>query len=182
MHIDEIIWPSVGASAKRRGACISTSRTPPIMQFNDQSRYCHPERSEGSLCPSRETFRSAQDDKTFPILLVKNHYRPPNRHQPKKSPSNSVGARVVEWGRVGLDGRPRPVPCAHLWRNALTPPPPGDHQGPPHIHPTALAPTDHPTSCLASRLSLRPITADLSAPPCPIDYPGYKRTIHYLPT
>ena len=115
MHIDEIIWPSVGASATRRGACISTSRTPPIMQFNDQSRYCHPERSEGSLCPSRETFRSAQDDKTFPILLVKNHYRPPNRHQPKKSPSNSVGARVVEWGREGLDGRPRPVPCAHLW-------------------------------------------------------------------
>ena len=26
--------------------------------------------------------------------------------------------------------------------NALTPPAPGDHKGPPHIHPTALAPTD----------------------------------------
>ena len=108
-------------------------------------------------------------------------YRPPNRHQPKKSPSTSVGARVVEWGREGLYGRPRPVPCAHLWGNAITPPPPGDHKGPPHIHPSALAPTDHPASCLASRLSLMPITADLSAP-CPIDYPGYKRTIHYLPT
>src|SRR5712692_6791379 len=77
-----------------------------------------------------------------------------------KSPSNSVGARVVEWGREGLDGRPRPVPCAHLWRNALTPPPPGDHQGPLHLRPTALAPTDHPASCLASRLRLMPITAD----------------------
>ncbi len=32
-----------------------------------------------------------------------------------------VGARVVEWGREGLDGRPRPVPCAHLWGNAITP-------------------------------------------------------------
>src|SRR5258708_7180293 len=29
----------------------------------------------------------------------------PTRHQPKKSPSNSVGARVVKWGREGLDGR-----------------------------------------------------------------------------
>src|SRR5258708_39709590 len=44
--------------------------------LNDQSRYCHPERSEGSLCPSRETLRSAQGDKTFPILVVKPHYRP----------------------------------------------------------------------------------------------------------
>jgi len=90
-------------------------------------------------------------------------YRPPNRHQPKKSPSNSVGARVVEWGREGLYGRPRPVPCAHLWGNAITPPPPGDHKGPPHIHPTTLAPTDHPASCLASRLRLMPITANVSA-------------------
>ncbi|HLQ27830.1 MAG TPA: hypothetical protein VK140_01170 [Ktedonobacteraceae bacterium] len=32
-------------------------------------------------------------------------------------------------GGEGLYGRPRPVPCAHLWGNALTPPPPGDHQG-----------------------------------------------------
>src|SRR5258708_453111 len=69
-----------------------------------------------------------------------------------KSSSTSVGARVVEWGREGLDGRPRPVPCAHLSENALPPPPAGDHQGPPHIRSTALAPTDHPASCLASRL------------------------------
>ena len=41
-----------------------------------------------------------------------------------KSPSTSVGARVVEWGREGLDGRPRPVPCAHLLGNAITPSPP----------------------------------------------------------
>src|SRR6266478_8429123 len=39
-----------------------------------------------------------------------------------KSPSNSVGAREVRSGGEGLDGRPRPGPCAHLWRNALTPP------------------------------------------------------------
>ena len=30
---------------------------------------------------------------------------------------------------MGLYGRPRPVPCAPMWRNALTPPPPGDHKG-----------------------------------------------------
>src|SRR5260221_12886916 len=38
-----------------------------------------------------------------------------------KSLSTSVGARAVERGREGLDGRPRPVPCAHLWENAITP-------------------------------------------------------------
>src|SRR5712692_2730712 len=80
-----------------------------------------------------------------------------NTHQPKKSPSTSVGARVVEWGREGLDGRPRPVPYAHLWGNALTPPAPGDHKGPPFPTSSALAPTDHPASCLASRLGLIPI-------------------------
>ena len=41
--------------------------------------------------------------------------------------------------------------------NAITPPPPGNHKGPLHIHSTALAPTDHPASCLASRLRLMPI-------------------------
>ena len=89
-----------------------------------------------------------------------------------KSSSPSVGARVVEWGREGFYGRPRPVPCAHLWENALTPPPPGDHKGPPHIRPTALAPTDHPASCLASRLRLMSITADLSAPRAPSTIQG----------
>src|SRR5260221_3187944 len=87
----------------------------------------------------------------------------PNRHQSKKSPSTSVGARVVRSGGEGLYGRPRPVPCAHLWGNAITPPPPGDHQGPPFPASSALAPTDHPACCLASRLRLMRITADLSA-------------------
>ncbi len=32
------------------------------------------------------------------------------------------------WGMEGLYGRPRPVSFAHLWRNAITPPPPRDHQ------------------------------------------------------
>ena len=44
--------------------------------LTDQSRYCHAERSEASLCPSRETLRSAQGDKPSPILVVKIHYRP----------------------------------------------------------------------------------------------------------
>src|SRR5260370_18219429 len=51
---------------------------PPIMNFNDQHRICHAERSEASLGPSRETLRgfyprpklTAQGDKPFPISLV----------------------------------------------------------------------------------------------------------------
>src|SRR3989442_10796350 len=46
----------------------------PIMNFNDQDRYCHAERSEASLCPSRETLRCAQGDRTLPILIVKVHH------------------------------------------------------------------------------------------------------------
>ena len=46
-----------------------------MMNFNDQNRICHAERSEASLCPSRETLRFAQGDNTFPILLVKVHNR-----------------------------------------------------------------------------------------------------------
>src|SRR5260370_23188591 len=80
-----------------------------------------------------------------------------NTHQSKKSPSNSVGAREVRSGGEGLYGRPRPVPCAHLWGNALTPPAPGDHKGPPFPTSSALAPTDHPASSLSSRLGLMPI-------------------------
>ena len=48
-----------------------------IMNFNDQNPYCHAERSEASLCPSRETLRCAQGDNTLPILIVKIHNRAP---------------------------------------------------------------------------------------------------------
>jgi hypothetical protein len=52
-----------------------------IMNFHDQSRYCHAERSEASVCPSRQTLRGvytersecAQGDKLFPLLLVNIH-------------------------------------------------------------------------------------------------------------
>src|SRR5713226_5518896 len=43
--------------------------------------------------------------------------------------------------------------------NALTPPPPGDHQGLVKIPRIFLAPTDHPASYLSSRLRLMPIGA-----------------------
>src|SRR5260370_12114925 len=45
------------------------------MKCNTQNRECHAERSEASLCPSRETLRCAQGDKSFPILLIKFHHR-----------------------------------------------------------------------------------------------------------
>src|SRR5258708_13324148 len=58
----------------------------------------------------------------------------------RKSSSNSVGARAERGGGEGLYGRPRPVPCAPMWRNAITPPAPGDHQSPLNIPPTFLPP------------------------------------------
>ncbi len=57
------------------GSFARTLRRGAMMKFHDQSRYCHAERSEASLCPSRETFRSAQGDKTLSILVGKNHNR-----------------------------------------------------------------------------------------------------------
>src|SRR5260370_38499704 len=52
---------------------------PPIMNFNDQHRICHAERSEASLGPSRETLRGVyprakrrlQGAITFPIFFFK---------------------------------------------------------------------------------------------------------------
>jgi hypothetical protein len=39
----------------------------------DQSRQCHPERSEGSGCPAHEIMSAAKDDKCLPILLIEIH-------------------------------------------------------------------------------------------------------------
>src|SRR2546421_8157097 len=44
-----------------------------------------------------------------------------------------------------------------FWRNTSTPPPPGDYKGPPNRTSATLAPTDHPTLCLAFGLRLMPI-------------------------
>ena len=46
-----------------------------MMNFYDQSRSCHAERSEASLFPSRETLRFAQGNNTLPTLIVKLHYQ-----------------------------------------------------------------------------------------------------------
>ena len=48
-------------------------------------------------------------------------------------------------------------------RNTITPHPAGDHEGPPNPSSTTLAPTDHPASCLTSRLRVMRIRADQSA-------------------
>ena len=42
------------------------------------------------------------------------------------------------WGGVGLDGRPRPVPLAHILGKHDDSPTAGDHQGPP-THPSSLS-------------------------------------------
>src|SRR5438105_2812734 len=40
------------------------------------------------------------------------------------------------------------------WWKTIASPPTGDHQGPPNLSSTTLAPTDRPASCLTSRLRL----------------------------
>jgi len=52
--------------AKRAASARATARVgPTIMNFDDQNRTCHAERSEASRGPSRETLRFAQGDSTF---------------------------------------------------------------------------------------------------------------------
>src|SRR6266700_5392887 len=59
------------------GGTASPGILPPgaMMKYNTQNRECHAERSEASVCPSRETLRFAQGDNTLPILVVKIHNR-----------------------------------------------------------------------------------------------------------
>src|SRR5579864_6290821 len=44
-----------------------------MMTIPDQVRPCHPERSEGSRFLANQILRCAQDDRTLPILFVKNY-------------------------------------------------------------------------------------------------------------
>src|SRR5713101_1061178 len=46
----------------------------PIMKFTNQSRSCHPERSEGSLCPSSQTLRGVYPERSegLRVTLVGN--------------------------------------------------------------------------------------------------------------
>src|SRR5207247_323105 len=46
-----------------------------MMNFHDQHRNCHAERSEASLSTGTETLRCAQGDTPFPISFVKTHHR-----------------------------------------------------------------------------------------------------------
>ncbi len=54
-----------------------------ILNFTIQGRSCHAERSEASLCPSRETLRFAQGDNTGPMLGVRVHHRTRGRWWPR---------------------------------------------------------------------------------------------------
>src|SRR5215831_17041053 len=45
-----------------------------IMIFNNQTRFCHPERSEGSVSMDTEMLRSAQHDTTLPLFIYNNHH------------------------------------------------------------------------------------------------------------
>ena len=61
--------------------------------------------------------------------------------------------------------------CQKSLGNASTSPPPGDHKGPPHIRPSALAPTDRPDSFLKVH-HCAPMDGRISTPPPPGDHKG----------
>jgi hypothetical protein len=48
-----------------------------MMNFNDQNRECHPERSKGSDVLDTGMLRCAQDDNLRLVLIVKIHHRSP---------------------------------------------------------------------------------------------------------
>ncbi len=85
-------------------------RSRAMMNCNNQTRSCHPERSEGSLCPSRQTLRCAQGDNTLPILVVKTHYR-------------ARGERRNEWNdQTGCQSPSLRLGAAQWWTDQATPP------------------------------------------------------------
>jgi hypothetical protein len=61
------------------------------MNVNDQSRYCHAERSEASLCPSSQTLRCAQGDKLLPILFGNVHFQPMVRRCTPQADKSALG-------------------------------------------------------------------------------------------
>src|SRR5258708_20761900 len=79
----------------------------------------------------------------------------PNRHQSKKSPSTSVGARVVRSGGGGPFARPRPVSSRPPRGPAVQPPPPPR----PHRPPLPPPPPPPPPS---------PTAPPPLSPPCPV--------------
>src|SRR6266446_5824057 len=107
-------------------------------------------RPSGLPCQLKHLPRGTWHPQGMPLQCTK-------RHQSNEKPIN---LRRGEGGGVGKGGplwSPASCSLCSPVRECDHTPPPGDHKGPPHIRPTALAPTDHPASCLASRLRLMPI-------------------------
>ncbi len=71
--------------------------SPTIMNFDEQDRSCHAERSEASLRPSRETLRFAQGDNTLPMLGGKFHHRGATTRGPTWIASSSFDGSVQVW-------------------------------------------------------------------------------------
>jgi hypothetical protein len=80
-----------------------------MMNFHEQHRTCHAERSEASRGPSRQTLRFAESDMSVPILFVKNHYRGSSKPRRKSYEYESTSScrhachydlpRVWQWRR-----------------------------------------------------------------------------------
>src|SRR5450759_3359728 len=68
-----------------------------LMNFPNQSRSCHPERSEGSRCPASQTLRYAQGDKTLPMVGGNIHegQRTGHLHYPFRS------SKFIRTGAIG---------------------------------------------------------------------------------
>jgi len=80
----------------------------------------------------------------------------PASHQPNEKPINIRRGEGGGEGKGGPLGSPASCSLCSPVGERDHPSPSGDHQGPPHLHPTALAPTDRPASSLSSGLSLIP--------------------------
>src|SRR6266571_6238441 len=98
------------------------------MNVNDQNRSCHASPREASVCPSRQTLRFAQGDKTLPILVVKNHYRlvsfiaPTASAEPRirrmmkglSNPSAAVAIGGMDWCRFQAVSRASNQTCSRV--------------------------------------------------------------------
>src|SRR5260370_18013032 len=86
------------------------------MKFTNQSRSCHPERSEGSLCPSSQTLRFAQGD------TGQSRSCHPERSEGSLCPSSRPFAslRVTLVGNLSerLWGKPHPIMLSESARGA----------------------------------------------------------------
>src|SRR5260370_3887707 len=98
-------------------ACGDTARLhhqtpgPTMMNFHDQNRYCHAERSEASRCPSRQTLRCAQGDNALPISVGKIHNGEGGCQAPKRRSTSQLSLVPNSIASTGSRSLPASIVC-----------------------------------------------------------------------